>query len=552
MQHIIQKQTFDISAPSLELVQHWEKHAHDLTESVINPTIDKCFEQESTKENTLIIDQIQIDLGNIKALTDQEIKDKVTNTLMQELARYTNESPSHSLLQLSEYQSEGSSRGELHKYGDIVDSFIYFLVHGRLPWWVNPETFELMGDWVSRLSKRQTELIAKELSANIFARNRMVSQFDDEFISILLGYYNHGISKTLLNSWRWLEKMGSSISVNIRKLRKVYWDYWISKCIGFSDTENLIVHVFSKLIKSSTEFKHQIQKIVKIEPRHTKKSSYSSEEKAVATSMSPIFVNALEAANKVEKGDIKDLIEDVNNFRPTDKSHKKLPQKEEKKTTPIPDTEFNNDVNIDISTKQSRTDFKEEEIDNIYPNDIRDGSKESQFPSDNNIDPVFCEAAGLVIIHPFLEELFRTLHLWDGDQWTSESSQHQAVFLVAWLSYGKHPLPEYVLTIPKLLCGMPSEEVIDTSVTLGEAFFKTCTVLMETVISHWKAIGNTSVEGLREGFIRREGKLTFKEPNWHLVVERKAQDILLNRLPWGISFIRLPWMGNKSIHVDWN
>ena len=37
---------------------------------------------------------------------------------------------------------------------------------------------------------------------------------------------------------------------------------------------------------------------------------------------------------------------------------------------------------------------------------------------------------------------------------------------------------------------------------------------------------------------------------WLLPMERKAIDILLDQLPWGIGMIPLPWMP-QMLHVEW-
>jgi hypothetical protein len=42
-----------------------------------------------------------------------------------------------------------------------------------------------------------------------------------------------------------------------------------------------------------------------------------------------------------------------------------------------------------------------------------------------------------------------------------------------------------------------------------------------------------------------------KANDWQLDVERKAQDILLSKLPWGLSHIHLPWMPGKYLAVQW-
>ena len=95
------------------------------------------------------------------------------------------------------------------------------------------------------------------------------------------------------------------------------------------------------------------------------------------------------------------------------------------------------------------------------------------------------------------------------------------------------------------------EEVIDTSIVLNETHIQTATELMEAVIKHWNAIGKTSLDGLREGFINRQGKISNRKNGWLITVEKKAQDVLLARLPWGYSMIQFPWFKNAMIHVDW-
>ncbi|WP_373396428.1 contractile injection system tape measure protein [Algoriphagus halophilus] len=62
---------------------------------------------------------------------------------------------------------------------------------------------------------------------------------------------------------------------------------------------------------------------------------------------------------------------------------------------------------------------------------------------------------------------------------------------------------------------------------------------------------NTSVDGLRETFLQRDGKISRVENGWKLKVERKTVDIQMNKLPWGIGMIKLPWM-NEMMFVDWD
>ena len=74
---------------------------------------------------------------------------------------------------------------------------------------------------------------------------------------------------------------------------------------------------------------------------------------------------------------------------------------------------------------------------------------------------------------------------------------------------------------------------------------------LTTVIGRWEQMKNTSVPVFRETFLQRDGALQFKKENWYLKVEWKAMDILLTKLPWGISMIKHHW-NNYIIFVEWN
>jgi len=55
---------------------------------------------------------------------------------------------------------------------------------------------------------------------------------------------------------------------------------------------------------------------------------------------------------------------------------------------------------------------------------------------------------------------------------------------------------------------------------------------------------------LRGSFFVRPGKLSRRGSDDLLQVEARSYDLLLDRLPWGIGLIQLPWM--KSIlWVEW-
>jgi hypothetical protein len=131
-------------------------------------------------------------------------------------------------------------------------------------------------------------------------------------------------------------------------------------------------------------------------------------------------------------------------------------------------------------------------------------------------------------------------------------SKQKAVHLLQYLVNGQQQQPEYMMPLNKILCGLSDEEHIDRFIKLEEAEINEANELLQAVITHWAALKNTSPQGLQETFLQRNGKLSFNETDgyWKLQVERKAVDILLDKIPWGFSYIQLPWM-KYALVTEW-
>ncbi|MBA5868945.1 MAG: hypothetical protein GDA68_02900 [Nitrospira sp. CR2.1] len=164
----------------------------------------------------------------------------------------------------------------------------------------------------------------------------------------------------------------------------------------------------------------------------------------------------------------------------------------------------------------------------------------------------YVQAAGVILLHPFLVRFFRQLDLCEEDAFRNEACRQRAVCLVHHLATGEVRAPEYQLVLPKLLCGMPLNVPLDHGIEIEAAEQFESESLLRAAIAHWEALGKCSPDWLRQGFFQRAGKLEKRETGWHLLVERKAQDILLDRLPqgWGLGMVKLPWM-DRLLRVDW-
>jgi hypothetical protein len=171
-------------------------------------------------------------------------------------------------------------------------------------------------------------------------------------------------------------------------------------------------------------------------------------------------------------------------------------------------------------------------------------------------EPFYITNAGAILLWPFLTRYFQTLGLLkkEKNDFRSDLERTRAVYLVQYLATGKLEAPEYELLLNKVLCGLKPEQPLDAVAPVTEAEAALSTQLLHGVIANWGKLRNTSIEGLRQSFLIREGRLLRRDSDnsWSLTVSTKGYDVLLDTLPWRLSMIRLPWMTPENVlHVKW-
>jgi hypothetical protein len=160
---------------------------------------------------------------------------------------------------------------------------------------------------------------------------------------------------------------------------------------------------------------------------------------------------------------------------------------------------------------------------------------------------LYLDNAGLVLLHPFLPQLFNALAIADGEMLLQAE---RALGLLHFLATGQTSAPEYELVLPKVLCNVAlTEPVAAIAMTADE--IEEAEALLMAVVRHWDVLKNTSIDGLRGTFLLRAGKIRqLNDGDWLLQVESKSFDILLEQLPWGFGAVKLPWMP-KMLWVEW-
>ena len=165
-------------------------------------------------------------------------------------------------------------------------------------------------------------------------------------------------------------------------------------------------------------------------------------------------------------------------------------------------------------------------------------------------EEIFAANAGVVLLHPFLHSIFKILGFVEGGQFRTPEGHTRALNLIHFLATGEPAAHEHDLFVAKLLCAWPMDLPVDGAVELTEAEMSEAGDLLTAAITQWDKLKHTSHAGLREGFLRRPGKLQVKGSDLHLQVESGSIDVLLDYLPWNLSIVKLPWMKN-ILRVEW-
>ena len=165
-------------------------------------------------------------------------------------------------------------------------------------------------------------------------------------------------------------------------------------------------------------------------------------------------------------------------------------------------------------------------------------------------DGLGVDNAGLVLLWPFLATFFQRLGLADDQCFVDAAAAQRGVGLLQYLAAADASPPEPLLPLNKLLCGLAPEVVFDFGPPLSAAEIDACDGLLGAVIQQAPVLHGMSLAGLRGNFLLRAGQVSGRDGHLLLRVERLTHDIVLERIPWGVQFVKLPWMP-ALMQVEW-
>ena len=182
---------------------------------------------------------------------------------------------------------------------------------------------------------------------------------------------------------------------------------------------------------------------------------------------------------------------------------------------------------------------------------VRLSDKNKETEKTENIDHgIYIRNSGVVLVHPFLSSFFKRLQLVKEGRFENIRAQQKALYLIHYMATGRSEAEEYELPVAKILCTWPLEMPVEKNIELSMNELEEADAMLQAAVEQWTVLKSTSLTGLREGFLQRNGKLFTENNKFYLRVETQSIDVLLDQLPWVLSMIKLPWM-NELLRVEW-
>ncbi|MGI2112287.1 contractile injection system tape measure protein [Shewanella frigidimarina] len=182
-------------------------------------------------------------------------------------------------------------------------------------------------------------------------------------------------------------------------------------------------------------------------------------------------------------------------------------------------------------------------------NDRNDNANDKEQET-QSMEKIYLANAGLVLLGPYISRLFTMLSLTHQGKFIDDNTQEKALHVLQYLVNGQQDSPEFQLSLNKILCGMNTARPLKYHPELTSEDKAMAEGLLAGVIQNWPSLGNTSLDGLRQTFLQREGVITLEKEAWKLRIKPTAFDVLLDSLPWSFGVIKFPWM-ERVLHVEW-
>ncbi|KAA0129340.1 hypothetical protein FY557_05430 [Chryseobacterium sp. SN22] len=489
---IIQKVFVEITVGNREKAYGIKDDISNFLSIDVFPEIEKYINaiERRFPGQTLQIPKLELDLEVKNSALNAELKNTIIQHFKEELSAIAE--PVFSAEQEPQNSTAAHLVGNLEK---MVRTFVYFLEHGTMPWW-NPgkkginfletKTFEAM------ISSDGFPQAIKPVLSKQKVRNRLIHQLPDVQLAQLCRVLLKDQKTEIIPE----PEVIRSVSALAPPDRLMVWQ--------------LILHVVSEYTASSSDQfrEYLVQQIVKAITAGTSQAEAIQKNLKMIVRVFP-FIKGQE----IEK-EITEVLK-----------------------TSQPDLKEHTEPSLETILQKEQSLFEKAVSEERIP--------EEAIPDDGQ----YVQNAGLILIHPFIKTLFEHCGLLDPET-RQLLDPELGAHLLHYIATGKTNAPEYDMVFEKFLCNIPAHRPISRHIKLSRKHKTEAKNVIESVLHNWSPMKNSSAALLQNEFFRRPGKLVVTDYDYTLTVERKTQDILLDKLAWGIGLVKLPWK-EKFMYVNW-
>jgi len=603
--HIINKVFLEINTNSKEKGYYLKDNIDAFLQKEVFTLLENYFNEVDSKNpsHSIQLDKLNLDIAINQNLDFENFKEqilkKITNQIKEVFEKEDKNIEGYKLIKLQEKE---------------IESFFHFLETGTNAWWttsnhdfkvVNDTTFdEILND--ESFSFKWNNSLQKPI-----VRTRFIKQFSDSQIvniikkGILLKKDSKDSSTKIINIETIKKYIETSIAKNqlIPNQRFLVWEIVLLSLLETSGTSKAIIReklsqlilsvfefhkkniflehkdLFIKEIENKIENQNELvllahldkivsiieKKLAQIILKKTEPNTISNDQ--VTTQTETETKNTSETLNEVKieseteienAKKTENLTEAENGAKieleKIQENNENLAQDQSSILFKSKDAAISNDnkniENVSNKSKEETLNYHEKTIDKKDTVFEKEKVKnENRFDENDIISESYVDNAGLVLIHPFLKSLFENCKLLNKDNTINDPEV--AAHLLHYVATGKEQDYENAMVFEKFLCNIPIAEPIERNITLSEEMKKEAFTMLQAVLSNWDIMKKSSAELLQNEFLQRSGKLDINgDASPVITMERKTQDILLDKLNWNLSIIKLAWK-KRIIYVNW-
>ncbi|MEO8237494.1 MAG: contractile injection system tape measure protein [Flavobacterium sp.] len=489
--HSIQKVFLEIDTPSILTANSIKNNLAMFVQNEVIPILEKQFNTIEITNNQIVqIDKIEISINSNTGKIDLFLSNsEAKNDIKNQIEKEIQK-------RLNEVQkafkNENENESEIRTISPEnkdLKTLLYFIENGSMPWWISAE------DEMDFFEKMNFENLKKDIFKVPFSKliqqkkvqNRIINQFSNQEIALFAAALLGSETQQKTHS---KNKLVQFLNHKSHEFKTSFWQL---------------------LFEVSNEKKPM--EIIRF--YHQKRTEFLSEKISFE-----LFIQNLRTFFPFATSDaeIKKMNDDY-----LDSEKTKLALKQE---SIIENSKKDSSNKPEIESKKEES-FQEEKDDSAS---------------------CYVQNAGLIILHPFLKEMLKNCGLIADNN--TIINKELAAHILHYAATKKENDFEHLMLFEKFLCGIDIKESIQREIKIEKKHKQQVEEMLLSVLEHWTALKSTSPDLLRTEFLQREGKLDWSESNPKLTIERKTQDLLLEKIPWNINIVKIPWI-EKLIYTQW-